>query len=79
MLILTLFGALFGLTIGLPLEYIVLSVNETPLVSWQYLVLPNTYIISFFLSLATAFVVNLFMYFKVNKISMSESLKSVDE
>ena len=79
MLILTVIGALLGLTIGLPMEYIVLSVNETPLVSWLYLVLPQTYVISFFLSLVTAFVVNLFMFFKVDKISMSESLKSVDE
>lgn len=79
MLILTVIGALLGLTIGLPMEYMVLSVNETPLVSWLYLVLPQTYVISFFLSLVTAFVVNLFMFFKVDKISMSESLKSVDE
>lgn len=79
MLILTVIGALLGLTIGLPMEYIVLSVNETSLVSWLYLVLPQTYVISFFLSLVTAFVVNLFMFFKVDKISMSESLKSVDE
>lgn len=79
MLILTVIGALLGLTIGLPMEYIVLSVNETPLVSWLYLVLPQTYVISFFLSLVTAFVVNLFMFFKVDRISMSESLKSVDE
>ena len=79
MLILTVIGALLGLTIGLPMEYMVLSVNETPLVSWLYLVLPKTYVISFFLSLGTAFVVNLFMFFKVDKISMSESLKSVDE
>lgn len=79
MLILTVIGALLGLTIGLPMEYLVLRVNETPLVSWLYLVLPQTYVISFFLSLVTAFAVNLFMFFKVDKISMSESLKSVDE
>ena len=79
MLILTIVGGLLGLAIGLPLEYLVLSVNETPLVSWLYLVYPETYVISFFLSVLTALVVNLFMYFKVDKISMSESLKSVDE
>ena len=33
----------------------------------------------FFLSLGTALIVNLFMYFKIDRISMSESLKSVDE
>lgn len=79
MLILTIVGGLLGLAVGLPLEYLVLSVNETPLVSWLYLVYPETYVISFFLSVLTALVVNLFMYFKVDKISMSESLKSVDE
>lgn len=79
MLILTLIGAFLGLFIGLPLEYLVLSVNETNLVSWLYLVKPLTYVISFFLSLLTAIIVNLFMYFKVNSISMSESLKSVEE
>ncbi len=79
MMILTIVGSSLGLAIGLPLEYVVLSVNETPLVSWLYLVLPNTYIISFFLSLGTALIVNLFMYFKIDRISMSESLKSVDE
>lgn len=79
MLILTIVGAGLGLLIGLPFEYMVLSVNETSLVSWLYLVFPQSYVISFFISLLTALVVNLFMYIKVNRISMSESLKSVDE
>ena len=79
MLILTIVGAGIGLFLGLPLEYMVLSVNVTPLVSWLYLVYPQTYVISFFLSLCTALIVNLFMYIKVNNISMSESLKSVEE
>ena len=79
MLILTCVGALIGLSIGLPMEYLVLSVNETNLVSWKYFVAGDTYIISLIISILTALVVNLFMFFKVNSISMSESLKSVDE
>lgn len=75
---LTLIGSLLGLTIGLPLEIMVLSTNETPLVSWQYTIYPLTFIYSIIISVLTALVVNIFISFKINKVSMSESLKSVE-
>ena len=67
---LTLIGSLLGLTIGLPLEIMVLSTNETPLVSWQYTIYPLTFIYSIIISVLTALVVNIFISFKINKLNI---------
>lgn len=77
-MILTIVGAFFGLFIGYPLNYIVLYVNQTPLVSFSYYISPLSYLIGFTLSFLTALLVNIVITSRVNKISMSESLKSVE-
>jgi putative ABC transport system permease protein len=75
---LTIIGASFGLLIGFPLTYIVLYVNITPLVSYYYYIQPLSYILGFIISVVTAFVVNLLITKRINKVDMAESLKSVE-
>lgn len=77
-MILTTLGALIGLAFGLPMEMLVLGINKVELIDWQYVIYPLTYVIAFFLSFLTAFIVNALISFKIDKISMSESLKSVE-
>ena len=77
-MILTIVGATLGLLLGYPLTFIVLFVNKTPLVSFYYYVAPISYLFGFALSFLTALVVNLIITRRVNKISMSESLKSIE-
>ena len=69
-MILTIIGALLGLLLGYPLEYLVLSTNITPLISWIYII--------YWYSFVTAFVVNIIISNRVNKVLMAESLKSVE-
>lgn len=77
-MILTIVGALIGLALGFPLEYLVLSTNITPLISYKYTIFWYTYIFSFLLSVLTAFVVNILISYRINKINMAESLKSIE-
>lgn len=77
-MILTTIGSLFGLLAGFPLEMLVLGTNQTPLLSWKYTIFPQTFIYAFLISFLTALVVNILMSFEIKKISMSESLKSVE-
>lgn len=77
-MILTTIGTLIGLLFGLPMEYMVLSINTVELVDWLYLVAPQTYLIAVVISLVTALVANILISTRIDKISMSESLKSVE-
>lgn len=77
-MILTIIGAFIGMFLGYPLNYIVLYVNKTPLVSFAYYIAPISYAIGFILSVLTALIVNIVITRKIDKISMSESLKSVE-
>ena len=77
-MILTIIGALLGLLLGYPLEYLVLSTNITPLISWIYIIYWYSFVIGFLLSVVTAFVVNIIISNRVNKVLMAESLKSVE-
>lgn len=75
---LTLVGVVVGLFFGLPMEILVLIVNLTPLVEFLYVVYPLSYVLSFILTIGTAFIVNLFLTNKIKKIKMVESLKSIE-
>ncbi len=77
-MILTVIGALLGLLLGYPLEYLVLSTNITPLISWHYIIYWFSFVIGFSLSVVTAFIVNIIISNRVNKVNMAESLKSVE-
>lgn len=77
-MILTVVGSLLGMTIGLPLEMLTLGINQVELIDWKYVIFPMTYLISFLISVVTALVANLIISTRVDKISMSESLKSIE-
>lgn len=75
---LTFFGSLIGLTLGYPLLYAVLSINETPLICYIYHIASNSYLYTVLLTCGTSFAINLFFAFLTNKVKMVESLKSVE-
>ncbi len=77
-MILTTLGAVLGLFFGLPVEMLVLGINKVDLIDWEYVIYPMTYVIAFLISFLTAFVVNLLISSRVNKVSMAESLKSIE-
>lgn len=77
-LFLTIVGTALGLALGLPMEYLVLSVNENALVSFIYFIGIPTYVISSIISIGTALCVNLALSMSIRKIKMVESLKSVE-
>lgn len=75
---LTSVGALLGLLLGKPLEILVLFINQTPIVEYMYIVYNVTYVLSFLISFLTALFVNLILTTRIKKVSMVESLKSVE-
>ena len=77
-LILTGFGALAGLGLGKLFHAFVMSQVQVDQVCFAVRVLPRSYILSFVLTFIFAIVINLGMTGKLDKVSMTESLKSVD-
>lgn len=77
-MILTIVGVGIGLLLGKPLEILVMVVNTTPLVEFLYTVFTSSYLISLGLTVGTAIFVNWILGFKIKKIKMVESLKSVE-
>lgn len=77
-LILTLIGSLAGLLLGNVFHAFVMSQVQVDQVSFQVRILPESYLYSILLTFIFAMVVNLFMGNKLERISMTESLKSVD-
>lgn len=77
-MILAIIGTLLGLVLAYPLELIVLGTNVTPLVSWKYIIFFKSYLIGFGISVGVALLINIIMTSSIKRISMSESLKSVE-
>jgi putative ABC transport system permease protein len=77
-MILAIIGTLLGLVLAYPLELIVLGTNVTPLVSWKYIIFFKSYLIGFGISAGVALFINIIMTSSIKRISMSESLKSVE-
>jgi len=77
-MLLALIGVLVGLAIGFPVEVLVLSINQTSLVTYLYCAQPLTFILSFAISFVTAFVLCLCLSLFIRKIKMVESLKAVE-
>lgn len=77
-LILTLFGALAGLGLGKLFHAFVMSQVQVDQVSFAIRILPISYVYSVLITFVFAMVVNLFMGKKLDRVSMTESLKSVD-
>lgn len=77
-LILTFIGALVGLGLGKLFHAFVMSQVQVDQVSFAVRILPISYLYSVLITFVFAFVVNLFMGKKLDRVSMTESLKSVD-
>ena len=75
---LTLLGTLIGLPLGYPVMVLMLSINQTEMLTFLYLLLPVSYLISAAITLLTSFAVNVLLGRRVRKVRMIESLKSVE-
>ena len=77
-LILTVFGALAGLVLGKLFHSFVMSQVNVDQVSFAVRILPKSYLFSVVLTFVFAVLINFFMTGKLDRVSMTESLKSVD-
>ena len=75
---LTVIGCLFGLLFGVVLHRFVITTVEVDLVMFGRTVAPLSFLWSALITAVFAVIVNLVMYKRLQKISMVESLKSVD-
>ena len=77
-LVLTAMGAAVGLLLGNWLHQFVMSQVNIDMVSFKVLIKPSGYLWSLVYTFAFALLVNGVMYFKLEKINMAESLKSIE-
>lgn len=77
-LVLTFLGALAGLPLGLLLHRFVMSQINVDLVSFSNYISPLSYLISLAITFAFALLVGFFLQFRIVKINMADSLKSVE-
>ena len=77
-MMLTLLGCLVGLLLGIVLHIFVINTVEVDMVMFGRTIKPLSYVWSFLLTMLFSVLVNLVMERKLRKISMVESLKSVD-
>lgn len=75
---LTFMGALIGLPLGVLLHRFVMSQIKIDMVSFDTVLLPVSYLLSFVMTMAFTLIVDLLMRSKLRKINMAESLKSVE-
>ncbi len=77
-IVLTVFGALFGLLLGKGLHSFVMNEINVEAVSFKTQILPQSYLLSFALTLLITLVVSLLLTRKVKNVNMAESLKSAE-
>lgn len=76
--VLTIISALVGLPLGTALHAFVMSQVQIDLMTFDIHIEPLSYAFGLVGTFAFAMIVNFVMYFKINKISMTESLKSIE-
>lgn len=76
--ILTVFGILAGAGIGKILHLYIIQTVEVDMMMFGRSVFPRSYLFSALLTLVFSLVVNYIMYYRLKKIDMIESLKSVE-
>ena len=76
--VLTLFGAIFGLPVGIALHRYVMYNIKIDMVTFDVHVNPISFVYAILYTFIFALFVDFVMYFKISKINMAESLKSVD-
>lgn len=77
-LLITVIGALAGLLLGVALHAFIMEVIEMDSVMFGNAIEPGSFGKAFFLTLLFSVLVNLFMYGRLKRIPMVESLKSVE-
>lgn len=77
-MVLTLFGALVGLPLGKLLHKFIMYNIRIDMVYFKTYIAPQSYVYAVVMTFVFAMVVNVFMYFKLIKINMAESLKSIE-
>ena len=77
-IVLTLIGAIAGLGLGTAFHAFVMSQVQVDQISFAVRILPISYVYSVLLTMVFALIVNWFMRGKLDRVSMTESLKSVD-
>ena len=77
-LILTFLGAIAGLWLGKWLHWFVMYNIRIDMISFKTIITPASYLLSLLFTFIFAMLVNAFMYFKLEKINMAESLKSIE-
>ncbi len=75
---LTLIGIAFGLVLGIPLNIAVVGVVDIDQLTFNTTLKPTSFLIAIVMTAVFAVIVNMIMHFKLKKISMVESLKSVE-
>jgi putative ABC transport system permease protein len=75
---LTVIGAVVGLFFGLPMTVLVMSINETPIVSFLYNVKPLSYALGLLITVGTSIAVNVVLANLTDRVQMIESLKSYE-
>lgn len=78
MTILTFIGAILGLGVGYILNYFVLEVGAPEYLVFPKIIEPISYVISIIIIMSFSGIVSIFSHFALKKISMIESLKSVE-
>ena len=76
--VLTAFGALFGILLGRLLHAYVMAQINIDMVSFDVIVSPMSILFSILLTFVFALLVDVFMHFKLQKIDMAQSLKSIE-
>lgn len=77
-LVLTVIGGLTGLLLGKAFHAFVMYKLDIDSVAFTVFVEPMSFVYSFALTIVFAMLVNLMMFFKLEKINMAESLKSIE-
>ena len=75
---LTIIGIALGLVLGLPLNIAVIGAVDVDQLTFNTSLSPLSYVVAAIITIAIAVLVNVGMHFKLKKISMVESLKSVE-
>lgn len=77
-IILTAIGSVVGIPFGYLLHGFVMSCIQVDMVSFQNKITPLSYILSLLLTFVFAFIINIFMIRRLDKIDMASSLKSIE-
>lgn len=77
-LVLAVIGSLCGLGIGIGLHHLIMNLAELDDIMFGRTILPQSFVIAFFMTIFFALMVNFVMKFKLRKIKMVESLKAVE-